>query len=76
MGVFVGHLDRLVVRLEAVERRHRAEGLLLGDNHVVVTSVSTVGSTKKVPPRALRLPPTATLAPFLTVSAMCASSEG
>jgi hypothetical protein len=39
----------------------------------VVTSVSTVGS-KKVPPSALRLPPTATLAPFLTASAMCAST--
>src|SRR5215472_11112600 len=39
----------------------------------VVTSVSTVGS-KKVPPSALRLPPSATLAPFLTASAMCAST--
>src|SRR6516225_11097674 len=61
----VGDLDRLVVGLEAVERRHRAEGLLLGVMIMsVVTSVSTVG-WKKVPPSAERLPPTATLAPFL-----------
>jgi hypothetical protein len=39
----------------------------------VVTSVSTVGS-KKVPPCAARLPPMTTLAPFLTASAMCAST--
>jgi hypothetical protein len=40
---------------------------------LVVTSVSTVGS-KKLPPWAARLPPRTTLAPFLTVSAMCAST--
>jgi hypothetical protein len=34
VGGVVGHLDRLVFALEAVERRHRAEGLLLGDDHV------------------------------------------
>ena len=39
----------------------------------VVTSVSTVGS-KKLPPCAARLPPVTTLAPFLTASAMCAST--
>src|ERR1700694_3356741 len=39
----------------------------------VVTSVSTVGS-KKLPPWAARLPPVTTLAPFLTASAMCAST--
>jgi hypothetical protein len=39
----------------------------------VVTSVRTVGS-KKVPPSAERLPPSATFAPFLTASAMCAST--
>jgi hypothetical protein len=30
----VGHLDRFVVGLEAVERRDRTKGLLLGDDHV------------------------------------------
>src|SRR6516162_7094675 len=30
----VGHLDRLVVGFEAVERGDRAEGFLLGDDHV------------------------------------------
>src|ERR1700730_1066527 len=30
----VGHLDCLVLALEAVERRDRAKGLLLGDNHI------------------------------------------
>ena len=30
----VGHLDGLVVRLEAGERRQRAKGFLLGDDHV------------------------------------------
>ena len=30
----VGHLDRLVFALEAVERGDRAKGLLLGDDHV------------------------------------------
>src|SRR5581483_9278321 len=30
----VGHADRLFVGGEAVERRHRAEGLLPGDDHV------------------------------------------
>jgi hypothetical protein len=39
----------------------------------VVTSVSTVGS-KKLPPWAARLPPVTILAPFLTASAMCAST--
>src|ERR1700736_2661746 len=39
----------------------------------VVTSVSTVGS-KKLPPCAARLPPVTTLAPFLTASAMWAST--
>src|SRR6266446_5000328 len=39
----------------------------------VVTSVSTVGS-KKLPPWAARLPPVATLAPFFSASAMCAST--
>ena len=39
----------------------------------VVTSVNTVGS-KKLPPWAARLPPVTTLAPFLTASAMCAST--
>src|SRR5271156_3807812 len=39
----------------------------------VVTSVSTVGS-KKLPPWAARLLPVTTLAPFLTESAMCAST--
>src|SRR5213082_1565383 len=39
----------------------------------VVTSVNTVGS-KKLPPCAARLPPRTTLAPFLTASAMCAST--
>src|ERR1700736_2692562 len=39
----------------------------------VVTSVNTVGS-KKLPPWAARLPPITTLAPFLTASAMCAST--
>jgi hypothetical protein len=39
----------------------------------VVTSVSTVGS-KKLPPCAARLPPVTTLAPFLTASAICAST--
>src|SRR5262249_20362304 len=33
LGV-VGHAYGLVVGLEAIERRHRAEGLLLGDDHV------------------------------------------
>src|SRR5215207_6734770 len=32
LGV-VGHLDRLGIGLEAVERRDRAEGFLLGDDH-------------------------------------------
>jgi hypothetical protein len=40
---------------------------------VVVTSANTVGS-KKLPPCAARLPPRTTLAPFLTASAMCAST--
>ena len=39
----------------------------------VVTPVSTVGS-KKLPPSAWRLPPTTTLAPFCTASAMCSST--
>jgi len=39
----------------------------------VVTSVNTVGS-KKLPPWAARLPAVTTLAPFLTGSAMCAST--
>ena len=39
----------------------------------VVTSVKTVGS-KNVPPSADRLPPVTTFAPFLTASAMCAST--
>jgi hypothetical protein len=39
----------------------------------VVPSVSTIGS-KKVPPKAPRLPPSTTLAPFLTASAMCGST--
>src|ERR1700758_2425548 len=39
----------------------------------VVTSVKTVGS-KKLPPCAARLPPVMTLAPYLTASAMCAST--
>ena len=39
----------------------------------VVRSVNTVGS-KNVPPSAERLPPVTTLAPFLTASAMCAST--
>jgi hypothetical protein len=39
----------------------------------VATSVSTVGS-KKLPPCAARLPPVTILAPFLTASAMCAST--
>jgi len=34
VGGFVGHLDRLAFALEAVERRDRAKGLLLGDDHV------------------------------------------
>ena len=33
LGV-VGHLDRLGLALEEVERGHRAKGLLLGDDHV------------------------------------------
>jgi len=39
----------------------------------VVTWVRTVGS-KKLPPWAARLPPVTTLAPFLTASAICAST--
>ena len=39
----------------------------------VVTSVRTVGS-KKLPPNGLRLPPVTTFAPFLTASAICAST--
>ena len=39
----------------------------------VVTSVSTVGS-KKLPPCEARLLPVTTMAPFLTASAMCAST--
>jgi hypothetical protein len=39
----------------------------------VVTAVKTVGS-KKLPPCAARLPPVTTLVPFLTASAMCAST--
>jgi hypothetical protein len=38
-----------------------------------VTSVKTVG-LKKLPSWAVRLPPVTTLAPFLTASAMCAST--
>jgi hypothetical protein len=30
----IGHLDRFIVGLEAVEWRHRPKGLLLGDDHV------------------------------------------
>src|SRR5438552_16871917 len=33
LGV-VGHLDRVLFALEAIERCHRAEGLLPGDDHV------------------------------------------
>ena len=39
----------------------------------VVTPFSTVGS-KKLPPSTLPLAPVTTLAPFLTASAMCAST--
>jgi hypothetical protein len=68
-----GHLDRLGVGLEAVERGDRAKGLLLGMTMSVVTSVNTVGS-KKLRPYAARLLPRIALAPFLTASAMCAST--
>jgi hypothetical protein len=34
MGGIVGHFDRLVFVLEAIERCDWTEGLLLGDDHV------------------------------------------
>jgi|SRR5215472_4164826 len=69
----VGHRDGLGVGLEAVERRDRPKVFSLVMTMSVVTSVNTAGS-KKMPPSAERLPPVTTVAPFLTASAICAST--
>jgi hypothetical protein len=50
----VGHAYGLIIGLEAINRRHRAESLFLVITMSVVTSVKTVGS-KKMPPSAPHL---------------------
>jgi hypothetical protein len=62
------------VGLEALERRHRAEGFLLGDDHVGCHIGQHRRFEEAAAPCAARLPPVTTLAPFFKASAMCAST--
>jgi len=65
--------------LDRAERGDPAEGLLPGDDHVG-RHIGHHRRLEELPPRphvdqlAARLPPVTTLAPFLTASAMCAST--
>jgi hypothetical protein len=69
----VRHLDGLVLGLEAVERGDRAKSLLLGDDHVG-RHIGQNGRLEKAAPLGGALAAGTTLAPFLTASAMCAST--
>ena len=66
-------LDGLVIGLEAVERGDGAKGLLLGDNHVG-RHIGQYGRLEKAATLGRTLTPVTILAPFLTASAICAST--
>jgi len=69
----VGHPDHFVVGLEAVQRRHRPEGLLPGDDHVG-RHIGQYGRLEKGAAQGRAFAAGHDFGAFFTASAMCAST--